>query len=138
MLEHFLLPELHRLRILRKTIFQQDRAGAHTSTTVRDLMQENFSKRVISRKCDVPWPPKLLDLTAPAERENKKAQNTGRTEGLYRTRGCSSTPPEEPASQNDGQCYHQITICHTVSGDNRHIKGCYCHFLRICHSAFIE
>ena len=65
MLREFLLPELRRLRILRTTIFQQDGAPAHTAARCIDWLQGRFGERIISRRCDMKWPPRSPDLTPP-------------------------------------------------------------------------
>lgn len=65
MLQTFLIPTLRRLRLVRRTIFQQDGAGAHTAGRVLDYLHEVFGDRVISRKCELAWPARSPDLTAP-------------------------------------------------------------------------
>lgn len=43
--------------------FQQDGATSHVTRANRDLLQEKFPGRLISRLADVNWPPRSCDLT---------------------------------------------------------------------------
>lgn len=65
MLENFLFPELRRLRLVRTVIFQQDGAPAHTAQATIEQLQETFQDRLISRRCNIPWPARSPDLSPP-------------------------------------------------------------------------
>ena len=65
MLQEFLYPELRRRRMLRKVYFQQDGAPAHTANATLEWLHRTFKNRVISKKCDLAWPPRSPDLTPP-------------------------------------------------------------------------
>jgi len=45
--------------------FQQDGATAHTAVISIYALRRLFPQRVISRFCDVPWPPRSSELSAP-------------------------------------------------------------------------
>jgi len=45
--------------------FQQDGATPHTSNDSLAWLQQRFSDRLISRKCDPQWSPHSLDLNPP-------------------------------------------------------------------------
>ena len=47
----------------QRTWFQQDGAPAHSSTIVRNRLNELFDNRLISRFCTHAWPPRSPDLT---------------------------------------------------------------------------
>ena len=56
-------PELARRRKLSSSIFMQDGAPAHFSRQVRQCLLQMFDQtRVISRGCEVAWPPRSPDL----------------------------------------------------------------------------
>jgi len=64
MLQTHVRPGLARLRKLSNTVFMQDGAPAHFSLAVRGYLEETFgADRIISRGCDIPWPPRSPDLT---------------------------------------------------------------------------
>lgn len=64
MLDTFLIPELKRKRIgLKKMLFQQDGATAHTANAVMDFLRMKFAGRVISRNGDIAWPARSPDLS---------------------------------------------------------------------------
>ena len=65
MLETFLYPELQRRRLIRRVIFQQDGAPAHTSANAIEWLNRKFRERVISRRCQLAWPARSPDLTPP-------------------------------------------------------------------------
>ena len=65
MLQEFLLPSFRRLRVVRRTVFQQDGAAAHTADRVLEWLHATFGDRVISRRCELVWPARSPDLTAP-------------------------------------------------------------------------
>lgn len=65
MLRTFLLPELRRRRLVRTVIFQQDGAPAHTAAASIQWLKDTFGDRLISRRCDIPWPARSPDLTPP-------------------------------------------------------------------------
>ena len=43
--------------------FQQDGATCHTAHATNELLQEKFGHSIISRNCDIKWPPRCCDLT---------------------------------------------------------------------------
>ena len=62
MLQEHLKPQLARKRKL-STIFMQDGAPSHYASITRNYLYRIFSKeRVISRGCDISWPPRSPDL----------------------------------------------------------------------------
>lgn len=64
MLQNHVQPSLTRLDKLSSTIFQQDGAPAHFGKVVRSYLEKTFgADRIISRGCNVPWPPRSPDLT---------------------------------------------------------------------------
>ena len=65
MIEDFLLPHLRRRRVMRTTIFQQDGAPAHTAKVNLQWLRRVFGNRVVSKGCDMTWPPRSPDLTPP-------------------------------------------------------------------------
>lgn len=62
MITDFFWPELDDMD-LDDIWFQQDGATSHTAVLSRDLLQEKFPGRVISKFADVKWPPRSCDLT---------------------------------------------------------------------------
>lgn len=62
MITNFFWPELDDMD-LDDIWFQQDGATSHTAALSRDLLQEKFPGRVISKFADVEWPPRSCDLT---------------------------------------------------------------------------
>ena len=65
MLEHFVIPKLTELKLSRGVWFQQDGATCHTSILSMAFLCNKFKGRLISKKGDVPWPPRSPDLTVP-------------------------------------------------------------------------
>lgn len=66
MLEGYLTPELARSRIANtRTWFQQDGATCHTSNDSMAVVRQMFPARLISKRGDIPWPPRSPDLTPP-------------------------------------------------------------------------
>ena len=64
MLNNFFLPQLRRKRIpLRHVWFQQDGATCHTANATMAFLRQKFNGRLISRRGDVPWPPRSPDLS---------------------------------------------------------------------------
>lgn len=64
MLNDFFLPQLRRKRIpLRHVWFQQDGATCHTANASMTFLRQKFNGRLISRRGDVPWPPRSPDLS---------------------------------------------------------------------------
>lgn len=63
MLKDHVIPQLKQRRVLSRTIFMQDGAPPHFATTVRQFLKEQFGDRLISRGCDIPWPPRSPDLS---------------------------------------------------------------------------
>ena len=62
MITNFFWPKLDGMD-LENMWFQQDGATSHTAAESRELLQEKFPGRVISKKADVEWPPRSCDLT---------------------------------------------------------------------------
>ena len=62
MLQSFVAPELTNFPHVQKTYFQQDEATSHTARQSLDAVQELFGIGVISRFCNVHWPPRSPDL----------------------------------------------------------------------------
>ena len=62
MIMDHMVPELKKHRALSRTIFMQDGAPPHFASSVRDFLKQQFQNRVISRGCDVVWPPRSPDL----------------------------------------------------------------------------
>ena len=63
MLKTHLIPQLTRRRKLSKTVFMQDGAPPHYACIVRQFLYDKFSpQRVISRGCNIVWPPRSPDL----------------------------------------------------------------------------
>lgn len=66
MLEGFLAPELENSRIVNsRTWFQQDGATCHTSNDSMAVVKQMFPSRLISKRGDIPCPPRSPDLTPP-------------------------------------------------------------------------
>ena len=65
MLQEYVYPELRRRRMVRKVYFQQDGAPPHTANITLEWLRTTFGSRVISKKCDLAWPPRSPDLTPP-------------------------------------------------------------------------
>ena len=64
MLESFVLPELRRQHYpISRLWFQQDGATPHTTRGVLAFLAGAFPGKVISKKGDVPWPPRSPDLS---------------------------------------------------------------------------
>lgn len=64
MIEDFFTPELQNFPGFNtRTWFQQDGATAHTSNVAMPVVRQLFPNKVISRRGDIPWPPRSPDLT---------------------------------------------------------------------------
>lgn len=63
MLKDHVIPQLKQRRAFSRTIFMQDGAPPHFATIVRQFLKDQFRDRLISRGCDVPWPPRSPDLS---------------------------------------------------------------------------
>jgi len=63
LLINHIIPFLKRKKKFSSTIFQQDGAPAHFSVNVREILNQNFPKRLIGRGLDVKWPPRSPDLS---------------------------------------------------------------------------
>ena len=64
MLREFLIPQLHQFEGYNsRTWMQQDGATCHTSNLTLPVVQEIFPNKLISRRGDIPWPPRSPDLT---------------------------------------------------------------------------
>ena len=63
MLKTFFIPQLKSRRIYKKTIFQQDRASAHWSLSVRAFLNQTFLKRWIGRDGPIQWAARSPDLS---------------------------------------------------------------------------
>ena len=64
MVKTFLIPELRRRRLNRRSLwFQQDGATAHTATKTISVLRELFPNRLISKSGDIVWPPRSPDLS---------------------------------------------------------------------------
>lgn len=48
---------------LRQRYFQQDGASAHIALATIAYIQEHFDKKIINKKTNIPWPPRLPDIT---------------------------------------------------------------------------
>lgn len=65
MLQHFVIPELHRIGVDSRNVYlQQDGATAHTARISMAVVRETFG-HVISRFGQTPWPARSPDLTVP-------------------------------------------------------------------------
>lgn len=62
MITNFLWPKLEEVD-LDNIWFQQDGATCHTATASIELLREKFGDSIISRNCDIEWPPRSCDLT---------------------------------------------------------------------------
>jgi len=64
MLENFVLPALRDRPDdqMERLIFQQDGAPPHIYRPVKQILQENFGNRIISRHFPNPWPARSPDL----------------------------------------------------------------------------
>lgn len=66
MLRNFFFPQLSEFRGYNSaTWFQQDGATCHTSNESLAVAKEMFAGKLISRRGDIPWPPRSPDLTPP-------------------------------------------------------------------------
>lgn len=66
MLRNFFFPQLSEFRGYNSaTWFQQDSATCHTSNESLAVAKEMFAGKLISRRGDIPWPPRSPDLTPP-------------------------------------------------------------------------
>ncbi|CAK1590500.1 unnamed protein product [Parnassius mnemosyne] len=64
MIQDFFTPELQNFPGFNtRTWFQQDGATAHTSNVAMPVVRQLFPNKVISRRGDIPWPPRSPDLT---------------------------------------------------------------------------
>ena len=64
MLREFLIPQLHQFEGYNsRTWMQQDGATCHTSNVTLPVVKEIFPNKLISRRGDIPWPPRSPDLT---------------------------------------------------------------------------
>lgn len=64
MLRNFFFPQLHNFEAYNsRTWFQQDGATSHTSNDSLAVVNEMFTGKLISRRGDIPWPPRSPDLT---------------------------------------------------------------------------
>ena len=52
-----------KVRDIPHVWFQQDGATAHIANVSMNIIREAFAGCVISRNCDVPWPPRSPDLS---------------------------------------------------------------------------
>jgi hypothetical protein len=59
------IPLLKRKRLFSSTVYQQDGAPAHTSHQTINLLKQQFGSRLISRNCELTWPPYSPDLAPP-------------------------------------------------------------------------
>ena len=65
MLRTFLELELQRLHVENQTLlFHPDGATAHTARTAMQVLSEMFPARLISRRGNIEWPERSLDLNA--------------------------------------------------------------------------
>jgi len=65
MLPTFLELELQRLDVENQTLlFHPEGAAAHTARTAMQVLNEMFPPRLISRRGNIEWPAKSLDLNA--------------------------------------------------------------------------
>lgn len=62
MISNFLWPKLDDMDT-EDMWFQQDGSTCHTAHATIDILRERFEGMVISRNCDINWPPRLCDLT---------------------------------------------------------------------------
>jgi len=62
MITNFLWPKLEEVD-LYNIWFQQDGATCHTARATTELLREKFGDSIISRNCDIEWPPRSCDLT---------------------------------------------------------------------------
>jgi len=62
MITNFLWPQLEEVD-LHNIWFQQDGATCHTARATTELLREKFGDSIISRNCDIEWPPRSCDLT---------------------------------------------------------------------------
>lgn len=63
MLQNYVIPELQQRNVVNDIVWMQDGAPPHVATCVRQVLQQNFGDRVISRNFAVSWPPRSPDLT---------------------------------------------------------------------------
>lgn len=64
MLRGFFFPQLHQFEPFNeRTWFQQDGATCHTSNESMVVVNEMFEGKLLSRRGDIPWPPRSPDLT---------------------------------------------------------------------------
>jgi hypothetical protein len=63
MLGCFAIPSLIEHGALERIIYQQDGAPAHTTRAVLNFLNDRFGSNVVSRGCDVEWPPRSPDMT---------------------------------------------------------------------------
>jgi hypothetical protein len=63
MLGCFVIPSLIEQGAHERIIYQQDGAPAHTTRAVLNFLNDQFGSNVISRGCDIEWPPRSPDLT---------------------------------------------------------------------------
>jgi hypothetical protein len=62
MLRNFLEPRLNELGNA-SLWFQQDGVAAHTARASMEVLRENFPRRLISLRGDIPWPARSPDLS---------------------------------------------------------------------------
>ena len=62
MLKDHVVPQIKQRRVFSHTIFMQDGAPPHYEKGT-SVLKEQFQNRLISRGCDVPWPPRRPDLS---------------------------------------------------------------------------
>jgi len=64
MLRNFFFPQLHNFEGYNaRTWFQHDGATSHVSNESLTVVKEMFNGKLLSRRGDIPWPPRSPDLT---------------------------------------------------------------------------
>ena len=62
MLNEFLFTKIEE-NYIGNICFQQDGATCHTAEATLDVLRTVFEDRIICRRVDVVWPPRIYDLT---------------------------------------------------------------------------
>lgn len=63
MLNNYLIPQLQQRKAIGNIVWMQDGAPPHVSNSVKQLLQQTFGDKVISRHFQFAWPPRSPDLT---------------------------------------------------------------------------
>lgn len=123
MLENKLWPDIENRRDIRRVYFQQDGAPPHTGGRVLEWLQERFQGRIISQRCEVPWPPQSPDLNpldfwfwgnAQSEVHRANPETIEDVQDCVQTFAAMVTPTE--IAKTVENFVTRVKLCHSQSG----------------------